>query len=145
MGPVRIADLARRPGVSLRALLESTGIERSDDEAAWADIELKYSGYLARERSAVARLSKMEEFPIPPDLEYRGLTTLAFEAREKLHALRPETLGRASRIPGISPSDLHSLILEVSRRRASPGPVAVSRETPSEAELAAPSVSSEDS
>jgi tRNA uridine 5-carboxymethylaminomethyl modification enzyme len=116
--PIRIADLARRPGVSLTALLGGVGIERSDDVAGWADIEFKYFGYLARERSAAAKLTQMDEFPIPPDLEYRELTTLAFEAREKLQALRPETLGRASRIPGISPSDLHSLVLEVTRRRS---------------------------
>ena len=116
----RIADLARRPGVPLTALLDSAGIERSDDETGWADIEFKYSGYLARERSAAARLTQMEEFPIPADLEYRELTTLSYEAREKLDARRPETLGRASRIPGISPSDLHSLVLEVTRRRSRP-------------------------
>jgi tRNA uridine 5-carboxymethylaminomethyl modification enzyme len=116
--PIRIADLARRPGVPLTALLGGVGIERSDDVAGWADIEFKYFGYLARERSAAAKLTQMDEFPIPPDLEYRELTTLAFEAREKLQALRPETLGRASRIPGISPSDLHSLVLEVTRRRS---------------------------
>jgi tRNA uridine 5-carboxymethylaminomethyl modification enzyme len=122
--PVRIADLARRPGVPLTALLDSAGIKRSDDEAAWAEMEFKYSGYLARERSAATKLTQMEEFPIPPDLEYRDLASLAFEAREKLHLLRPDTLGRASRIPGISPSDLHSIILEVARRVAR-----VSRET----------------
>ncbi len=116
--PIRVSDLARRPGVPLTALLGSVGIERSHDQAGWADIEFKYSGYLARERSAAAKLTQMEEFPIPPDLEYRELTTLAFEARERLHAQRPETLGRASRIPGISPSDLHSLILEVTRWRS---------------------------
>ena len=114
--PVRIADLARRPGVPLTALLGGAGIEQSPEETGWADMEYKYSGYLARERSAAARLTQMEEFSIPRDLEYRDLTTLAFEAREKLHLLRPETLGRASRIPGISPSDLHCLILEVARR-----------------------------
>jgi tRNA uridine 5-carboxymethylaminomethyl modification enzyme len=125
----RIADLARRPSVALATLLGTAGIERSDEEAGWADLEFKYGGYLARERAAVEKLSKMEEFLIPPDLEYRGLTTLAFEAREKLQALRPETLGRASRIPGISPSDLHSLILEVTRRKPRSDLSPVSRET----------------
>lgn len=143
--PIRIADLARRPGVALTALLGSAGIDRSDEEAGWADIEFKYSGYLARERSAVAKLTRMEEFPIPPDLEYRGLTTLAFEAREKLHALRPETLGRASRIPGVSPSDLHNLILEVTRRTSRPDRAPVSRETLNEAGFAVPTSPSQDS
>ncbi len=126
--PTRIADLARRPGVPLTALLGTVGIEQSDQETRWADIEFKYSGYLARERSAVVRLRKLEEFPIPGDMEYGGLTTLAFEAREKLQALRPETLGRASRIPGVTPSDLHCLVFEVTRR--APVITTVSRETP---------------
>jgi tRNA uridine 5-carboxymethylaminomethyl modification enzyme len=115
--PLRISELARRPEVPLVDLLDAAGLERSD-EASWADIEFKYGGYLARERSAAARLSQMEEFAIPADLEYRELGTLAFEAREKLQALRPETLGQASRIPGITPSDLHSLVLEVTRHRS---------------------------
>ena len=136
--PIRIADLARRPGVPLTTLLGSAGIERSDEEAGWADIEFKYSGYLARERLAVVKLGKMEELPIPPDLEYRDLTTLAFEAREKLHALRPETLGRASRIPGISPSDLHGIILELTRRASRAGLLPVSRETLVEVGLVVP-------
>ncbi|HWN18781.1 MAG TPA: tRNA uridine-5-carboxymethylaminomethyl(34) synthesis enzyme MnmG [Gemmatimonadales bacterium] len=130
---MRIADLARRPGVALTQLLAGVGIECPDESAGWADIEFKYSGYLARERSAAVKLTQMEAFAIPADLEYRNLTTLAFEAREKLHALRPETLGRASRIPGISPSDLHGLILEVARRRSRSGLAPVSRETPGEA------------
>ena len=134
MDPTLIADLARRPGVSLTTLLGGAGMARSVEESSWADLEFKYSGYLARERAAVAKLTQMEEFPIPADLEYRDLKTLAFEARERLQALRPDTLGRASRIPGISPSDLHSLILEVTRRRSRPKAPPVSRETPIQSE-----------
>ncbi len=126
--PLRIGDLARRPEVPLVELLDAAGFEPGED-SAWADIEFKYAGYLARERSAVARLSQMEEFALPNDLDYRELKTLAFEAREKLQALRPATLGRASRIPGISPSDLHSLVLEVARHRSRPRMLPVSRET----------------
>jgi tRNA uridine 5-carboxymethylaminomethyl modification enzyme len=116
-GPCRISELARRPEVPLADLLEAAGVG-AGTEAAWADIEFKYAGYLTRERSAAARLSQMEEFAIPESLEYRDLNTLAFEAREKLQALRPTTLGAASRIPGISPSDLQNLIVEVTRHRS---------------------------
>jgi tRNA uridine 5-carboxymethylaminomethyl modification enzyme len=126
---LKVSDLARRPGVPLATLFDGVGIACILDEVGWADIEFKYGGYLARERAAVAKLTQMDQFPIPSDLEYRELRTLAFEAREKLHALRPETLGRASRIPGISPSDLHSLILEVARRRSFLRTAGVSRET----------------
>jgi tRNA uridine 5-carboxymethylaminomethyl modification enzyme len=127
--PVRISELARRPGIPLQILFDGLGIAYASDQVGWADIEFKYAGYLARERAAVVKLTQMDQFPIPSDLEYRELRTLAFEAREKLHAIRPDTLGRASRIPGISPSDLHGLILEVARRRAFLGSASVSRET----------------
>ncbi len=125
---LRIGELARRPEVPLVDLLDAVGIE-SGEESAWADIEFKYAGYLSRERAAAARLSQMEEFALPDDLNYRELKTLAFEAREKLQALRPTTLGRASRIPGISPSDLQGLVLEVARHRARSNSILVSRET----------------
>jgi tRNA uridine 5-carboxymethylaminomethyl modification enzyme len=114
--PVRVSDLARRPELPLIDLLGAVDIVVGE-EAAWADIEFKYGGYIARERSAAAKLDKLEDFAIPADLEYRELTTLAFEARERLHSLRPTTLGRASRIPGITPSDLHNLVLEVTKHR----------------------------
>ena len=113
----RLADLARRPEVPLPDLIEAAGLECTAD-AGWADIELKYEGYLRRERTAAARLGQMESFALPDTIDYREIRTLAFEAREKLQALRPATLGQAHRIPGISPSDLQSLVVEVTRYRA---------------------------
>jgi tRNA uridine 5-carboxymethylaminomethyl modification enzyme len=62
-------------------------------------------------------------------MEFRGLHALSFEAREKLQVVRPRTLGQASRIPGISPSDLHGLVLEVMRHRSGAERPSVSRET----------------
>jgi tRNA uridine 5-carboxymethylaminomethyl modification enzyme len=126
-GSVRISELARRPGVPLAQILSACGLGPCDESAEWADIEFKYSGYLARERSAAAKLAQMESFALPRGLAYRQLKTLAFEARERLQELQPITLGQASRIPGISPSDLHNLVFEVSRHRHHTLPV--SRET----------------
>jgi tRNA uridine 5-carboxymethylaminomethyl modification enzyme len=125
---IRIAELARRPEVPLGELLEAAGLCPSDGSDGWADIELKYSGYLARERSTAERLAGMDDFRIPERIEYRELTALSFEAREKLDAVRPESLGQARRIPGVSPSDLQGLIIEVLKRTRSLGPP-VSRET----------------
>jgi tRNA uridine 5-carboxymethylaminomethyl modification enzyme len=90
-----------------------------DDAAEWADIELKYRGYLARERNAAGRLARMEAFALPGEIEYRSLNTLSYEAREKLHSARPASLGQAGRIPGVSPSDLQSLVMEVLKLRRS--------------------------
>jgi tRNA uridine 5-carboxymethylaminomethyl modification enzyme len=116
----RVADLARRPRVSTAALLEASGFEVDAEAAEWADIELKYSGYLTRERAAAGRLSQMDGFALPDQLEYEGLTTLSFEARQKLAIARPASLGQAGRIPGVSPSDLQSLVMEVLKQRRSP-------------------------
>jgi tRNA uridine 5-carboxymethylaminomethyl modification enzyme len=81
-----------------------------------AEIELKYSGYLAREREAAARLSELADFRLPQDIPYEELLTLSTEARQKLGVVRPASLAHASRIPGVSPSDLQNLVVEVIRR-----------------------------
>jgi tRNA uridine 5-carboxymethylaminomethyl modification enzyme len=132
MEPERLASLVKRPGVSLAALLRGAGIDTVDSAICQSpEIELKYAGYLSREREAASRLAELEGFALPPSLPYAELSALSFEAREKLSNLRPETLGQAGRIPGISPSDLQGLVLAVlGRRAASDG---VSRETPSAA------------
>ncbi len=125
--PLRISELARRPSVPLGEVFAAAGVNGCDELVGWADIEFKYAGYLARERRAAAALSQLETFALPEDLAYSDLKTLAYEARERLQHLRPRTLGQASRIPGISPSDLHALVFAVTRHYRDP--VSVSRET----------------
>src|SRR5881409_1506670 len=117
--PERIASVARLPGVSLRALLEAAGVSVTTDEAAVvsAGIELKYDGYLAREREAAARLAELASFALPTDLPYVEFKSLATEARQKLDRIRPTSLAQAARIPGVSPSDLHNLVVETARWR----------------------------
>jgi tRNA uridine 5-carboxymethylaminomethyl modification enzyme len=124
--PVRIGDLARRPEVPLAELLSVIGLHIDSEPIEWANIELKYSGYMAKERAAADRVGRMEEFEIPSGLEYRTITSLSSEAREKLSAVRPTSLGQASRIPGVSPSDIQNLVGAILRLRAS---TEVSRET----------------
>ncbi len=116
----RVAELARRPGVPITALLRAGGVDASEDDCQWADIELKYAGYLAKEQANARRMSELNDFALPSSLPYRSLLTLSYEAREKLHATRPASLGHASRIPGVSPSDLHNLVVEVLRCRRPP-------------------------
>ena len=122
----RVATLARRPKVSTFELLRTAEIHVDPDVAAWADIELKYSGYLERERASAGRLAQMDDFVLPGELEYRDLNAVSFEAREKLTAMRPKSLGEAGRIPGVSPSDLQGLVMAVLKFRRARG---VSRET----------------
>jgi tRNA uridine 5-carboxymethylaminomethyl modification enzyme len=117
--PERVASVARRPGVSLHDLLEAAGVAVTcgSDIVASAEIELKYDGYLAREREAAARLAELASFALPADLPYPELKSLATEARHKLAGVRPTSLAQAARIPGVSPSDLHNLIIETVRWR----------------------------
>ncbi|HEY3279938.1 MAG TPA: tRNA uridine-5-carboxymethylaminomethyl(34) synthesis enzyme MnmG [Gemmatimonadales bacterium] len=117
----RIAVVAKRPGVSLGALLQAAGAELegvlSADALLAAEIEIKYDGYLAREREAAARLAELASFVLPTDLPYLELQSLATEARQKLDRIRPASLAQAARVPGVSPSDLHNLVLEATRWR----------------------------
>ena len=117
--PERVASVARRPGVSLRAVLEAAGVRVAADDGAVASagIELKYEGYLVREREAAARLAELSSFALQPDLPYPDFKSLSTEARQKLERIRPASLAQAARIPGVSPSDLHNLVVETMRWR----------------------------
>jgi tRNA uridine 5-carboxymethylaminomethyl modification enzyme len=115
----RIDVVAKRPGVSLAALLDAAGVGAgfAPDAVTAAEIEIKYDGYLAREREAAARLAELASFALPPDLPYLELRSLATEARQKLDRVRPTSLAQAARVPGVSPSDLHNLVVEATRWR----------------------------
>ncbi|MEO8199342.1 MAG: tRNA uridine-5-carboxymethylaminomethyl(34) synthesis enzyme MnmG [Gemmatimonadota bacterium] len=115
--PCRIGDLAKRPGVPLGPLLRAAGIDGPVWAVSWAEIEIKYAGYIERERQNADRLSRMNDFALPADLPYQEFECVSYEAREKLAKVRPETLGQASRLPGLSPSDLQGLVMEVLRWR----------------------------
>jgi tRNA uridine 5-carboxymethylaminomethyl modification enzyme len=112
-----VASLVKRPGVSLTDLLAIVNVSADEDSVAWAEIEIKYDGYIVREKEAADRILKMEDFSLPSDLPFHTFNSVSFEAREKLGKIRPATLGQASRIPGLSPSDLQGLLMEVVRLR----------------------------
>ena len=119
--PQRVVELARRPHVSLRTLLAAADNAAPDvSDEAWisAEIEIKYAGYLERERDAARRLAELAGFRLPSDLAYSELRSLSTEARQKLSAVQPESLAQAARVPGVSPSDLQNLVHEVLKRRS---------------------------
>ena len=80
---------------------------------AAAEVELKYEGYIARERDNIERLQRFEALRIPPSLDYAAFKALSQEGREKLQQVRPRTLGQASRISGVSPADLSILLVQL--------------------------------
>jgi tRNA uridine 5-carboxymethylaminomethyl modification enzyme len=116
----RIAALVKRPGVVFRELVEATLSEppiATDDSWTSVGIELKYAGYLERERQAARRLRELVDFHLPSDMPYLEVASLSTEARQKLDRIRPGSLAQAGRIPGVSPADLQNLVLEVVKRR----------------------------
>ena len=127
--PVRLSALARRPNVPLAALAEAVGGAPGGDPVLLselmdsAEMELRYEGYLAKERARADALHRQADFPLPDDLPYPALQSLSFEARQKLASVRPATLAQAGRVPGVSPSDLQNLMMEVRKRRDLAGAV----------------------
>ena len=117
--PVKIAELARRHGVGLADLLSATGADASFSSEALlsAELGLKYSGYFAREKAQAERMRSMGDFALASDLSYNDFRSLSYEARQKLSAIQPRTLAQASRIPGVSPSDIQNLVIEVEKRK----------------------------
>ena len=76
-----------------------------------AEIDVKYSGYLARQTQQIERVQRQGQRPIPSGIDFHSITTLSREARERLTAAQPLNLGQASRLPGVSPADVTALLL----------------------------------
>ena len=119
---MKVIEVAKRQDVSLLDLLHVAGVDDlpSRDAAVTAELEIKYGGYFERERVQADRMRRMGAFVLGAELPYDDMRSLSTEARQKLAALAPATLAQASRIPGVSPSDLQNLVLEVERRRRVP-------------------------
>ena len=109
--PLTYADFIRR-GVALKAIESAFGkVSENESAAQSAEIYVKYEGYLKKGLEQIARARKLEEKKLPPDIDYMNISGLRLEAREKLSAVRPASLGQASRIPGVNPADISVLIL----------------------------------
>ena len=120
-GSITLADLLRRPGFHSGDLVRHglADAELPLDVREGAEIDIKYSGYLARQQQQIDQLKKQAERRIPEGIDYEQIGTLSREAREKLSAIEPSNLGQASRIPGVSHADVTALMLwlELDSRR----------------------------
>jgi tRNA uridine 5-carboxymethylaminomethyl modification enzyme len=113
------AAALRRPGTSLQALVAEQQLPLDAPDAAdiaGLEIEYRYEGYLKRQEQTVARLARQEEQEIPCDMEYRGVPGLSREVVERLSGIRPETLGQASRISGVTPAAVAVIAARLSGR-----------------------------
>lgn len=108
-----LADLIRRPELSyeLLAAIDSERPDLPDDVKEQVNIEIKYEGYIDRQKRQVAQFEKAEKRSIPEDIDYDDVKSLRLEARQKLKEFRPENVGQASRIAGVSPADISVLLV----------------------------------
>ena len=114
--------LARRPQVTLHELVGESGPVKDPglglDVLTVVEMEIKYEGYIRREAARAQALAEREDCPLAADAPYLTFLSLSYEARQKLEAVKPRTIGQAARIPGVSPSDLQNLLMEVRKRSA---------------------------
>ena len=119
----KMATLLLRPQVDLKFIASAhsglrTFLKRDnmDQEIVEAvEIQIKYEGYIDKEKEMAMKLEKFEDIPLKPDFNYDKLQSLSFEAREKLNKIRPTSIGQASRISGVSPSDINVLLVFLGR------------------------------
>ena len=127
-GSITLADLLRRPGMHASDLVRHglADAELPLPVREGAEIDIKYSGYLQRQQQQIDQVKRQSLRKLPADLDYISISTLSNEAREKLSAIQPSTLGQASRIPGVSQADITALLmwLELQQRQT----LAASRE-----------------
>jgi tRNA uridine 5-carboxymethylaminomethyl modification enzyme len=120
---VKIADLLLRPQINIADLQiisaefteAITKISANTEELECAEILIKYKGYIEKEKELVLKLSKLNELPLKKDFDYHNLKSLSTEAREKLSKIKPTTIGQASRISGVSPSDINVISIFIGR------------------------------
>ncbi|MEI2749168.1 MAG: FAD-dependent oxidoreductase [Ferruginibacter sp.] len=117
----KVAQLVLRPGVDLDAMMKAVPVLQhqlqnySQDVIEQAEIQIKYDTYIEKEKELVAKMSQLENLMIPENFNYDKLVSLSTEARQKFMRIQPRTLGQASRISGVNPSDVQILMLYMGR------------------------------
>jgi len=110
---VRALDLLRRPEVRFASV--ASGVAIAPEVAEQVEIQAKYEGYIARQNTEIAHRDEWEGLGLPPHVDYRQVRGLSAEAQQKLNQHKPETIGQASRIPGITPAAISLLLVHLKR------------------------------
>jgi len=110
-GKTYLDKLLKRPEVSIKQILEIINEDFNENISPIIEMEIKYEGYIARDAEKIKKMEKMESKLIPPDIDYKTIHGLKNEAREKLIKIQPSTIGQASRISGVDPSDISILLV----------------------------------
>ena len=110
-GRISLKDLVKRPEISIFDLLKYMNKECDENVALMVETEIKYKGYIDKTKSEVSKMLKLEDKQIPSDIDYNKVPNIATEARQKFDKVRPLTIGQASRISGVNPSDITMLLV----------------------------------
>lgn len=110
-GRISLKDLVKRPEISIFDLLKYMNKECDENVALMVETEIKYKGYIDKTKSEVSKMLKLEDKQIPSDIDYNKVSNIATEARQKFDKVRPLTIGQASRISGVNPSDITMLLV----------------------------------
>ena len=114
-----LLNLLARPEIDYQSLVELTGVMVDDSQVAeQVEIKTKYAGYIERQQDEIARLRASENVVLPTELDYSAISGLSKEIQHKLSLARPETLGQASRIPGVTPAAVSLLMIHLKKRSA---------------------------
>jgi tRNA uridine 5-carboxymethylaminomethyl modification enzyme len=131
-----LADLLRRPGIDFDTVVAATAIARpkvdvsretlgqelgqqlADEIIEQLEIATKYAGYIDKQNEEVSRAQNFEDLPLPAELDYDQVKALSFEVRQKLNQHRPQTLGQATRISGVTPAAISLLLVHLKKKRA---------------------------
>ena len=110
-GKIKLIDLVKRPEIELYELLKYIGYECDKEIIEMVETDIKYEGYINKTKNEVKKMLKLEEKQIPSDIDYSKVKNIATEARQKFEKIRPLTIGQASRISGVNPSDITMLLV----------------------------------
>jgi tRNA uridine 5-carboxymethylaminomethyl modification enzyme len=117
---MRALDLLKRPEVDYQRLVEIEGIGpgvKDGQVSQQLEIQVRYSGYLGRQQEDIARRRRHETMEIGDDFDFSGVQGLSAEVREKLQSVRPDTIGQASRVPGVTPAAISLLLVHLKKSR----------------------------
>jgi tRNA uridine 5-carboxymethylaminomethyl modification enzyme len=113
-GSSSYADILRRPEITYRSL-PIADPNLSDDVSQEVEIQIKYAGYIKRDIEQIGRFRRLEDKRLPAWMDYNKIGALRFESRQKLSRYRPDSIGQASRIPGVTPADIAILLVWIKR------------------------------
>lgn len=118
----KVFKVFSRPHVEMNDVMNFSGVkeyiqqhELTEEMLEQTEIQVKYSGYIEKEKNNADKLNRLEDIRIPQDFDYSQIKSMSYEAREKLNKIQPKTISQASRISGVSPNDISVLLVYLGR------------------------------